>query len=62
MKTKKTSRWSEYIEGPEEFRRFDEGVKQLPSVSHSALALRERAYKKKSLANLHRRGPKRKVS
>jgi hypothetical protein len=51
----------ECIEGPDAFRRFDEGVIQILSVPHSTLVRRERAYKKKSLANPNRRGPKPKV-
>jgi hypothetical protein len=51
----------ECIEGPEAFTRFDNEVKFLLSVPHSTLARRERAYKKKSLANPKRRGPKPKV-
>ncbi len=51
----------ECIEGPEAFRRFDEGVRQVLSVPHSTLVRRERAYKKKTLANPNRRGPKPKV-
>lgn len=58
MKTKSTTSLPEYIEGPEAFRRFDEGMKQILSVPHSTLVRRERAYKKRSLANPHRRGPK----
>jgi hypothetical protein len=54
----KTTPPPEYIEGPEAFRRFDEGMKQILSVPHSTLVRRERAYKKRSLANPHRRGPK----
>jgi hypothetical protein len=45
-------------EGPEAYQRFDEGVRQILSVPHSTLVRRERAYKKKSLANPKRRGPK----
>ena len=48
----------ECIEGQEAFQRFDDGVRQILSVPHSTLARRERAYKKKSLANPNRRGPK----
>jgi hypothetical protein len=48
----------ECIQGQEAFRRFDEGTRQILSVSHSTLVRRERAYKKKSLANPKRRGPK----
>jgi hypothetical protein len=51
----------ECIEGPEAFRRFDEGIRQILSVPHSTLVRRERAYKRKSLANPNRRGPKPKV-
>jgi hypothetical protein len=52
----------ECIEGPEAFRRFDEGVRQILSVPHSTLVRRERAYKKKSAKNPNRRGPKPKVN
>jgi hypothetical protein len=48
----------EYIEGPEAFQRFDEGVRQILSVSHATLVRREREYKKKALQNPNRRGPK----
>jgi len=58
MKTEDTRPTPEYIEGPEAFRRFDESVKQILSVPHATLVRRERAYKKRSLANPHRRGPK----
>ena len=51
----------ECIEGPEAFRRFNEGMDQLLSVSHTTLVRRERAYRKQVDANPHRRGPKRKV-
>jgi hypothetical protein len=51
----------ECVEGPEAARRFDEGVRQILSVPHSTLVRRERAYKKKSLSNPNRRGPKPKV-
>jgi hypothetical protein len=52
----------ECMEGPVALRRFDEGVRQILSVPHSTLARRERAYKKKSLANPNRRGPKPKIT
>lgn len=58
MKTENMPPPSEYVEGPEAFHRFDEGMKQILSVPHSTIARRERAYKKRSLANPHRRGPK----
>jgi hypothetical protein len=48
----------ECIEGPEALRRFDNEMKFLLSVPHSTLARRERAYKKKSLKNPNRPGPK----
>jgi hypothetical protein len=48
-------------EGPEAFRRFDEGVRQILSVSRATLVRRERAYRKQVDANPNRRGPKRKV-
>jgi hypothetical protein len=48
-------------EGPEAFRRFDEGLRQLLTVPHSLIVRRERAYRKQVDANPHRRGPKRKV-
>jgi hypothetical protein len=49
-------------EGTEAFKRFDEGVRQILSVPRSTLVRRERTYKKKSLANPNRRGPKPKVN
>lgn len=51
----------ECIEGPEAAQRFDAGVRQILSVPHSTLVRRERAYKKKSMENPNRRGPKPKV-
>jgi len=48
-------------EGADAFKRFDDGVRQILSVPHATLARRERAYKKKSVANPNRRGPKPKV-
>jgi hypothetical protein len=58
MKTDPTTPLPECDEGPEAYRRFDESVRQILSVPHSTLVRRERAYKKKSLANPKRRGPK----
>jgi hypothetical protein len=49
------------IEGPEAFKRFDDGVRQILSVPHSTLVRRERAYKKKVAANPNKRGPKPKI-
>ena len=61
MNTEPTTPMPECIEGPDAFRRFDEGIRQLLSVPHSLLKRRERAYQKKVDANPNRRGPKRKV-
>jgi hypothetical protein len=61
MKTEPASTLPECHEGPEAFRQFDEGVKQILAVPHSTLVRRERAYKKKSIANPNRRGPKPKI-
>jgi hypothetical protein len=61
MTNEPASTLPECYEGPEAFRQFDEGVKQILSVPRSTLVRRERAYKKKSLANQKRRGPKPKV-
>jgi hypothetical protein len=58
MKTYPATRLPECDEGPEAYHRFDAGVRQILSVPHSTLVRRERAYKKKSLANPKRRGPK----
>ena len=62
MKMETITSLPECIEGTEAFQRFDEGVRQILSVPHSTIARRERAYKKKSLANPTRRGPKPKRS
>jgi len=61
MKIRATTPLPECIEGPEAFRRFDEGIRQILSVPHFTLVRRERAYRKKVEANPNRRGPKRKV-
>jgi hypothetical protein len=62
MKSEPATQLPDCNEGPEAFRRFDEGVRQILSVSHSTLVRRARAYKKKSAQNPHRRGPKPKVN
>ena len=62
MKSDSSTQLPECIEGPEAFRRFNEGVEQILSVPHSTLVRRKRAYKKKSLLNPHRRGPKPKTT
>jgi hypothetical protein len=46
--------------GTEEFQRFDALVRKVLSVPHAEIMRREAEYKKQSLANPHRRGPKRK--
>jgi hypothetical protein len=61
MKTEPATQLPELVEGPEAFKRFDAGIRRILSVPHSTLVRRERAYKKKSLANPNRRGPKPKV-
>jgi len=58
MKTETATQLPECIEGMEALQRFDKGIRQILSVPHSTLVRRERAYKKKSLANPNRRGPK----
>ena len=61
MKDESETQLPECLEGPEAFRRFDEGMRQILSVPHSLLVRRERAYRKKVDANPNRPGPKRKV-
>jgi hypothetical protein len=61
MKSEPTTPLPECIEGPEAYKRFDEEITFLMSVPHSTIVRRERAYKKKSLANPNRPGPKPKV-
>ena len=51
---------TETIEGPEAAQRFDSLVRQVLSVPHEEIMRREAAYKRQSLANPNRRGPKRK--
>jgi hypothetical protein len=48
----------EMIEGPEAFKRFDNAVGSLLSVSHDELMRRERQYKKQVALNPRKRGPK----
>src|ERR1017187_530515 len=52
---------SEYIEGPEATSRFDALVRKVLSVPHSEIMRRDEAYRRQSLANPNRRGPKPKV-
>ena len=51
----------EPIEGPEAFTRFDTLVRKVLSVPHEEIMRREAEYKKQSLENPNRRGPKPKV-
>jgi len=62
MKNEPATPLPECIEGPEAFQRFDESIRQILSVPRSTIVRRERAYKKRSLANPNRRGPKPKVN
>jgi hypothetical protein len=62
MKSKRKTPLPECHEGPEAFRRFDEGSRQIFSVPHSTIERRERAYKKKAMQNPKRRGPKPKAT
>jgi hypothetical protein len=61
MKSEQERQPPDYIEGPEAFKRFDEGTRQILSVPRSTLLRRERAYKKQAAENPNRRGPKPKV-
>ena len=58
VKSGSTGPLPECIEGPEAFGRFDEAVRKVLSVPRSTLVRRERAYRKKSLRNSNRPGPK----
>jgi hypothetical protein len=49
------------IEGQEASVRFDAAIRTLLSVSHAEIQRREAEYRKQSLANPNRRGPKPKV-
>jgi hypothetical protein len=62
MKTEPATQFPECHEGPEAFKRFDEEMKFLLSVPHTTIARRARAYKKKSLKNPNRPGPKPKIN
>ena len=52
-------RQAEPIEGPEATARFDVLVRKVLSVPHAEIVRREAEYKKQSMANPKRRGPKR---
>jgi hypothetical protein len=60
MKTDPTPQ-PECIEGREAAARFDTAIRKLLSVPHAEIQRREAEYRKQSLANPHRRGPKPKV-
>jgi hypothetical protein len=45
-------------DNPDQFARFDAAVTKILSVPHSELLRREAEYRKRSLANPKRRGPK----
>jgi hypothetical protein len=62
MNTDPETKLPECVEGPEAFTRFDNEIKFLLSVPHSTIVRRARAYKKKSLKNPNRPGPKPKVN
>jgi hypothetical protein len=61
MKTEPATPLPECTEGQEAFTKFDNEMKFLLSVPHSTIVRRERAYKKKSLKNPNRPGPKPKI-
>jgi hypothetical protein len=62
MESRSGTNLPECNEGADALKRFDDGVQQILSVPHSTLVRRERAYKKQSLANPNRRGPKPKTT
>ena len=47
---------------PDQFERFDAAVTKILSVPYSEFLRREAEYRKRSLANPNRRGPKRKLA
>jgi len=61
MKSDPAAQLPECMEGPAAVKRFDDEITFLLSVPHSTLVRRERIYKKKSLQNPKRTGPKPKV-
>jgi hypothetical protein len=53
---------SEMVEGWEAFKRFDDAMGRILSVSHDELQRREKAYQREAKKNPRRRGPKKKGS
>jgi hypothetical protein len=51
----------EYIEGPEAWARFMDGIRKVLTVSHNEIQRRIEAERAKSALNPNRRGPKRKA-
>lgn len=51
----------EYVEGPEATARFDSLVRKVLAVPHAEIMRREAEYRRQSLANPNRRGPKPKI-
>ena len=51
----------EYIEGPEASARFDALVRKVLAVPHEEIMRREAEYRRQSLADPNRRGPKPKI-
>lgn len=49
------------VEGTQAFTRFTKAMRQILSVSKEELTRREEDYRKRSLANPNRRGPKKKA-
>jgi hypothetical protein len=61
MKNESATSLPECIEGKEASSRFDAAMRKLLSVPHVEIQRRESEYRKQSLANPRRRGPKPKV-
>ena len=53
---------TEYVEGPEAWKRFEGLMKKILAVPHSEIQRREAEYQKQAQANPHKRGPKRKIN
>ena len=61
MKSDPATPLPECIEGPEASDHFDATMRKLLAVSHTEIQRREAEYRKRSLANPNRRGPKPKI-